>query len=196
MLHQFIFWICQKKAVPLQRISKHKLRMKTFIHCIILAVVLCLAVACDPGPVAPGPGTDSFPNEFAVADIPSEQMPSILADTVTPPSNPLAPADLNSYPTFVGVLTLLPCNFNNMNGKYVCGMQLVAPIQYINADNESFTYMSVYLLDCDTKMPVRFNHTMLTSCVVGDTILVTGTPKEISNGGALGLTMYYVQPQL
>ena len=174
---------------------KKKQYLCSEFHCIILAVVLCLAVACDPGPVAPGPGTDSFPNEFAVADIPSEQMPSILADTVTPPSNPMAPVDLSSYPTFVGVLTLLPCNFNNMNGKYVCGMQLVTPIQYINADNESFTYVSVYLLDSDTKMPVRFNHTMLTSCVVGDTILVTGTPKEISNGGALGLTMYYVQPQ-
>lgn len=166
--------------------------MKTFIHCIILAVVLCLAVACSPdGPILPG----GSPTEFVVYDVPSDQLPSILADTVTPPSNPLAPVDLSSYPTFVGVLTLLPCNFNNMNGKYVCGMQLVTPIQYINADNESFTYVSVYLLDCDTKMPVRFNHTMLTSCVVGDTILVTGTPKEISNGGALGLTMYYVQPQ-
>ena len=185
-------------AVDFQRVHNRKLlsRMKTIIHFITLATLLFLAVACDLGPVAPGLGTDSFPNEFAVADIPSEQMPSILADTVTPPSNPMAPVDLSSYPTFVGVLTLLPCNFNNMNGKYVCGMQLVTPIQYINADNESFTYVSVYLLDCDTKMPVRFNHTMLTSCVVGDTILVTGTPKEISNGGALGLTMYYVQPQL
>ena len=25
MLHQFIFWSCQKKAVPLQRISKIKI---------------------------------------------------------------------------------------------------------------------------------------------------------------------------
>ena len=180
----------------MQRISKHKLRMKTFIHCIILAVVLCLAVACDPGPVAPGSGTDSFPNEFAVADIPSEQMPSILADTVTPPSNPMAPVDLSSYPTFAGVLTLLPSEFNNIKGKYVCGIQLENPIQYINADEDIFTYTSIYLLDRETKTPIRFNHSMLRSCVVGDTIFVTGTPMEISNGGALGLTMYYVQPQL
>lgn len=169
--------------------------MKTFIHSLILAIVLCLAVSCDPGPIAPGPGTDSMVNQFAVANIPSEQMPSILADTVTPPSNPMAPVDLSSYPTFAGVLTLLPCDFNNIKGKYVCGIQMENPIQYINADEDIFTYTSIYLLDRETKTPIRFNHPMLKSCVVGDTIFVTGTPMEISNGKALGITMYYVQPQ-
>jgi hypothetical protein len=107
----------------------------------------------------------------------------------------MAPEDLSSYPTFAGVLTLLPCDFMNINGKYVCGIRLATPIQYISADEDTFSYTSIYLLDRDNLTPVRFNHPMLKSCVVGDTIFVTGTPMEISNGVALGLTMYFVQPQ-
>ena len=169
--------------------------MKTFIHCIILALVFCLAVACDPGPVAPGPGTDSFPNEFAVANIPSEQMPSILADTVTPPSNPMAPVDLSSYPTFIGTLQMFPANgFKNLNGQYFCGIELQAPIEVVVADFEANYYSSIYLLDCATEDLVRFDYPLLESCIVGDTILVTGVPKMVSEGVALGLTMYYVQP--
>lgn len=165
--------------------------MKHTIQILGFLLILVWVVACSPdGPFFPG-----SPTEFVVYDVPSDQMPSILADTVTPPSNPMAPEDLSSYPTFAGVLTLLPCDFNNIKGKYVSGIQLATPIQYTNTDNKSFTYTSVYLLDRDTKMPVRFDHAMLKSCVVGDMILVTGNPMEISNGGALGLTMYYVQPQ-
>ena len=64
-------------------------------------------VACSPneGP-APGWTPDDYlgsntpgslpPMEFATAAVPSTQMPSILADTVTPPANPMAPQDLSA----------------------------------------------------------------------------------------------------
>ena len=202
MLHQFIFWSCQKKAVPLQRISNNNWRMKTVLQNLATRMLLFLLwfvsivlmfIACSP--LAPGVPDAALPGEFATADVLSEQLPFILADTVTPPSNPMAPEDLSSYPTFAGVLTLLPCDFMNINGKYVCGIRLATPIQYISADEDTFIYTSIYLLDRDNLTPVRFNHPMLKSCVVGDTIFVTGTPMEISNGVALGLTMYFVQPQ-
>lgn len=177
------------KLLILQQISFQS--MKHTIHILGFLLILVWVVACSPdGPFLPG-----SPTEFVVYDVPSDQMPYILADTVTPPSNPMAPVDLSSYPTFAGVLTLLPSEFNNIKGKYVCGIQLENPIQYINADEDIFTFTSIYLLDRETKTPIRFNHSMLKSCVVGDTIFVTGIPMEISNGKALGLTMYYVQPQ-
>ena len=181
-------------AVDFQSVHNHKLlsRMKPLIHYITLSVVLCLAVACDSGSIG---SSDPVPlDKFTVASIPSGQLPSILADTVTPPSNPMAPADLSSYPTFAGVLTLLPFNYDNINLKYVSGIQLLKPISYEWVNNEIVTISTMYLLDNGIgKPPVRFDYPLLQSCVVGDTICVTGIPVELN--GALGIIMYYVQPQ-
>jgi hypothetical protein len=179
-------------AVDFQGVHNHKLlsRMKTFIRYITLSVVLLLAVACDPDGPAPDPGPF---HEFVVSPISSQLMPYVLADTVTPPSNPMAPGDLSSYPTFTGVLTLTPVDFDNIRPKYVCGMYLLKPISYKCGSGDVGTISTLHLLDRDSRMLIRFDHPMLQSCVVGDTILVTGTPVEI-NGG-LGITMYYVQPQ-
>ena len=157
--------------------------MKTFIHCIILAVVLCLAVACDPDSPSPDPGP---PTEFVVKDVPSDELPYFLADTVTPPSNPMAPEDLTKYPTFVGILQMFPLDgIKGLYGKYFCGIELLSPI--CGSDK-------LYLLGRSEQL-LRFDHPQLASCIVGDTIFVTGVPKMISYGKALGLKMLYVQPQ-
>lgn len=209
MLHQFIFWLYQKKAVPLQRISKHNLRMKTVTQNLLIRMVLfflglvslmLMLWACSPVPDSPN-FEDSIPSggnsyrEFAVADIPSDKLPYILADTVTPPSNPMAPEDLSSYPTYAGTLQIFAADaFNNLNGRYFCGIQLQTPIEIKLSDYETNCYSALYLLDNDSENLVQFDHPLLQSCVVGDTILVTGTPIQISDGIALGIAMRYVQP--
>ena len=213
MLHQFIFWLFQKKAVPLHRISNNNLRMKTVSQNLLIRMVLfffglvtivLMFMACSPNPPVSNPPTfeDYISNsggnsyrEFAVADIPSDKLPYILADTVTPPSNPMAPDDLSAFPTYAGTLQIFAADaFNNLNGRYFCGIQLQTPIEIKLSDYETNCYSALYLLDNDSENLVQFDHPLLQSCVVGDTILVTGTPVQISDGIALGIAMRYVQP--
>jgi hypothetical protein len=165
--------------------------------------LMLMFMACSPDPVFPdSPNFDDIPNsggtsyrEFAVADIPSEQLPFILADTITPPANPMAPEDLSAFPTYAGTLQIFAADaFNNLNGRYFCGIQLQTPIEVKLSDYETDCYSAIYLLDGDSKELVQFDHPLLQSCVVGDTILVTGTPVDISNGMAFGIAMRYVQP--
>ena len=209
MLHQFVFCVCQKKAVPLQRISKHKLRMKTVTQNLLIRMVfflfwlvslMLMFWACSPNP--PYPDYPNFDNhisngggtsyrEFAVADIPSDKLPYILADTITPPSNPMAPDDLSQYPTFVGTLQMFQISgIEDLRSQYFCGIRLHTPIMI-----DEYEYSIMYLLNYSSEVLTRFDHPMLESCVVGDTIYVTGEPKAISGGVALGVTMRYVQPK-
>ena len=205
MLHQFIFWLYQKKAVPLHRISNNNLRMKTVTQNLLIRMVLfffwfmsvmLIFWSCSPDLPAPsGPpfvnSGGSSNNEFAVADIPSGDIPYILADTITPPSNPMAPEDLSAFPTFVGTLQMFQLTgIDGLSGQYFCGIRLLTPIV-----GPSYSYSSLFLLDYGTERLTRFDHPMLESCVVGDTIYVTGEPKAISGGVALGVTMRYVQPK-
>lgn len=164
-----------------------------------ILILLCLLaiVACSPGgPALDGPTDSMLPAvNFATATVPSEQLPFILADTVTPPANPMAPEDLSSYPTYAGTLQIFAADaFNNLNGRYFCGIQLQTPIEIKLSDYETNCYSALYLLDNDSENLVQFDHPLLQSCVVGDTILVTGTPIQISDGIALGIAMRYVQP--
>ena len=208
MLHQFIFWLYQKKAVPLHRISNNNLRMKTVSQNLLIRMVLfffglvtivLMFMACSPNPPASDPPffedmtNSSGPSyrEFAVADIPSDKLPYILADTITPPSNPMAPDDLSQYPTFVGTLQMFQISgIEDLKGQYFCGIRLHTPIMI-----DRYEYYIMYLLNNSPEVLIRFDHPMLESCVVGDTIYVTGEPKAISGGLALGVTMRYVQPK-
>ena len=208
MLHQFIFWLFQKKAVPLHRISNNNLRMKQYLKIysfgwyysfLGLVSIVLMFMACSPN--SPGSNPPFFEDvtnssgpsnsEFVVADIPSHDIPYILADTITPPSNPMAPVDLSAFPTFVGTLQMFQLTgIDGLSGQYFCGIRLLTPIE-----GPSYIYYSLFLLDYRIERLTRFNHPMLESCVVGDTIYVTGEPKVICGGGALGLTMRYVQPK-
>ena len=165
---------------------------------ILFLLCLLAIVACSPG----GPAFDGGPTDsmlpavnFATATVPSEQLPFILADTITPPANPMAPEDLSAFPTYAGTLQIFAADaFNNLNGRYFCGIQLQTPIEVKLSDYETNCYSALYLLDNDSETLVQFDHPLLQSCVVGDTILVTGTPIQISDGIALGIAMRYVQP--
>lgn len=191
----------------MQRISKHKLRMKTVTQNLLIRMVfflfwfvslMLMFMACSPNP--PYPDYPNFDNhisngggtsyrEFAVADIPSDKLPYILADTITPPSNPMAPDDLSQYPTFVGTLQMFQISgIEDLKGQYFCGIRLHTPIMI-----DGYEYSIMYLLNYSFEVLTRFDHFMLESCVVGDTIYVTGEPKAISGGVALGVTMRYVQ---
>ena len=189
----------------MQRISKHKLRMKTVTQNLLIRIVfflfwlvsfMLMFMACSPDPPVPDSpiinnGSGSSNREFAVADIPSHDIPYILADTITPPSNPMAPEDLSAFPTFVGTLQMFQLTgIDGLSGQYFCGIRLLTPIE-----GPSYIYYSLFLLDYRIERLVRFDHPMLESCVVGDTIYVTGEPKAISGGVALGVTMRYVQPK-
>lgn len=208
MLHQFVFWLYQKKVVPLHRISNNNLRMKTVLQNLLTRILLSLLwfvsivlmfMACSPNPPASDPpffegmtnSGGSSNSEFAVADIPSHDIPYILADTITPPSNPMAPVDLSAFPTFVGTLQMFQLTgIDGLSGQYFCGIRLLTPIE-----GPSYIYYSLFLLDYRIERLVRFDYPMLESCVVGDTIYVTGEPKVICGGVALGVTMRYVQPK-
>ena len=208
MLHQFIFWLYQKKVLPLHRISNNNLRMKTVSQNLLIRMVLfffglvslmLMFMACSPNPPVSDPpffegatnSSGSSNSEFAVADIPSHDIPYILADTITPPSNPMAPVDLSAFPTFVGTLQMFQLTgIDGLSGQYFCGIRLLTPIE-----GPSYIYYSLFLLDYRIERLVRFDHPMLESCVVGDTIYVTGEPKVICGGVALGVTMRYVQPK-
>jgi hypothetical protein len=208
VLHQFIFLLYQKKVVPLHRISNNNLRMKTVSQNLLIRMVLfffglvtivLMFMACSPNPPASDPpffddatnSSGSSNREFAVADIPSHDIPYILADTITPPSNPMAPVDLSAFPTFVGTLQMFQLTgIDGLCGQYFCGIRLLTPIE-----GPSYIYYSLFLLDYRIERLVRFDHPMLESCVVGDTIYVTGEPKVICGGVALGVTMRYVQPK-
>jgi hypothetical protein len=211
VLHQFIFWSCQKKAVPLQRISHNNWRMKTVLQNLLTRMLLFLLwfvsvvlmfIACSPpttpggvSPNEPDAPAATFPVSFATAGVPSEQLPFILADTITPPANPMAPEDLSAFPTYAGTLQIFAADaFNNLNGRYFCGIQLQTPIEIKLSDYETNCYSALFLLDYETHKLIQFDHPFLQSCVVGDTILVTGTPVQISDGIALGIAMRYVQP--
>ena len=193
----------------MQRISKHNLRMKTVTQNLLIRMVLfflglvslmLMLWACSPVPPVSNPPTfeDYITNsggnsyrEFAVADIPSDKLPYILADTITPPSNPMAPVDLSAFPTFVGTLQMFQLTgIDGLSGQYFCGIRLLTPIE-----GPSYSYSTLFLLDYGIERLTRFDHPMLESCVVGDTIYVTGEPKAISGGVALGVTMRYVQPK-
>ena len=164
-----------------------------------LVSLMLMFWACSPNPPYDHPFFENLTNssggssnnEFAVADIPSGDIPYILADTITPPSNPMAPVDLSAFPTFVGTLQMFKlADIDGLSGQYFCGIRLLTPIE-----GPSYSYSSLFLLDYRIERLTRFNHPMLESCVVGDTIYVTGEPKAISGGLALGLTMRYVQPK-
>ena len=158
-----------------------------FLFLWFMSIVL-MFVACSPNDELE-PSVPISPVEFATDAVPSAQMPFILADTVTPPANPMAPEDLSAYPTFVGTLQILAAvNYSNLNGCYFCGVKLQSPIELWKM------YSTIYLLDQNSKELIHFNHPLLRSCVVGDTIFVTGTPMLISNGIALGVEMHFVQP--
>ena len=193
----------------MQRISKHNLRMKTVTQNLLIRMVfflfwlvslMLMFMACSPNP--PAPDYPNFDNnisngggtsyrEFAVADIPSHDIPYILADTITPPSNPMAPEDLSEFPTFIGTLQMFQlADIDGLSGQYFCGIRLLTPIE-----GPSYSYSTLFLLDYRIEVLTRFDHPMLESCVVGDTIYVTGEPKAISGGVALGVTMRYVQPK-
>lgn len=157
-----------------------------------MSVVLML-VSCSPN--SDGIGQSYSPVEFATASVPSKHMPFVLADTITPPDNPMAPEDLSSFPTYAGTLQLFSADaFNNLNGRYFCGILLQNPIEIKVSDYQTNCYSALYFLDDESKELVQFDHPLLASCVVGDTILVTGTPVQISEGIALGIEMHYVQP--
>ena len=103
----------------------------------------------------------------------------------------MAPVDLSAFPTFVGTLQMFQLTgIDGLSGQYFCGIRLLTPIE-----GPSYIYYSLFLLDYRIERLVRFDHPMLESCVVGDTIYVTGEPKVISGGVALGVTMRYVQPK-
>ena len=166
-------------------------RMLFFLFWFVSIVLMFFA--CSP--YAPGAPDAAFPVSFATASVPSEQLPFILADTITPPANPMAPEDLSAFPTYAGTLQIFAADaFNNLNGRYFCGIQLQNPIEIKLSDYETNCYSALYLLDNDSENLVQFDHPLLQSCVVGDTILVTGTPVQISEGIALGIAMRYVQP--
>lgn len=164
--------------------------MKGFSRLLLLLVIISFVAACDSGPNIVGGANDGSMREFTVSDVPSDQMPYILADTITPPSNPMVPEDLSSLPTFVGTLQMFQINgIDDLAGQYFCAITLYPPIS-----SRAYSYSNLYLLDYGTENLVRFDHSMLQPCVVGDTIYVTGEPKVIAGGLALGVTMRFVQP--
>ena len=188
MLHQFIFWSCQKKAVPLQRISKHKLRMKIVSQNLLLRMILfifwfmsivCIFIACDPGD--PHFFSPSSPEGFVTglgslgnSTQNKEERDRILKDTITPPNNPMyeVPYIPETF-TFRGVLQL-----EYFMGELYCVMRTMR--------NDYF------MIDNGIKYFYRLDNPLLKDYAVGDTIIVTAKPMKLLDD--FSLATYYVQP--
>lgn len=188
MLHQFIFWLYQKKAVPLQRISKHKLRMKIVSQNLLLRMILfilwfmsivCIFIACDP--VDPHFFSPSSPEGFVTglgslgnSTQNKEERDRILKDTITPPNNPMyeVPYIPETF-TFRGVLQL-----EYFMGELYCVMRTMR--------NDYF------MIDNGIKYFYRLDNPLLKDYAVGDTIIVTAKPMKLLDD--FSLATYYVQP--
>ena len=183
MLHQFLFWSCQKKAVPLQRISnKNIMCMKTFrlqlIFLLLWFVSLMLMLySCSPGVDLPASSPDDgISGSIVDFDSPTDfSISSVLADTVTPPNNPMAPGNPSSYLSVKGKLGL-----NTFSGQY-----------YATVRAQNNTY---FLLDATTHSFIRFDYYLLTPFAVGEEIIVTGKLYKFTDSNTLGITIDFVQP--
>ena len=188
MLHQFIFWSCRKKVVPLQRISKYKLRMKIVSQNLLLRMILfilwfisivCIFIACDPGdphffsPSSPEgfvTGLGSLGNSVQN----NEERNRVLKDTITPPNNPMheVPYIPGTY-AFRGVLQL-----EYFMGELYCVMRTI--------------HNDYFMIDSGIKYFYRLDNPLLENYAVGDTVIVTARPMKLLDD--FSLATYYVQP--
>jgi hypothetical protein len=188
MLHQFIFWSYQKKAVPLQQKSKQILRMKIVLQNLLVRMVLFvlwfmsivfMCIAC--GPDSHGVVDYLSPNDFVTglgsfgsSTQNKEERDRILKDTITPPNNPMyeVPYIPETF-TFRGVLQL-----EYFMGELYCVMRTM--------QNDYF------MIDNGIKYFYRLDNPLLKNYAVGDTIIVTARPMKLLDD--FSLATYYVQP--
>ncbi len=190
MLHQFIFWSCQKKAVPLQQNSKHNLRMKIVSQNLLVRMILfvlwfmsvvCIFIACAPvdqhfdsPPLSPEDfvsGSDFLGSSFGQN---TEDRDRVLKDTITPPNNPMheVPYIPGTY-AFRGVLQL-----EYFMGELYCVMRTI--------------HNDYFMIDSGIKYFYRLDNPLLENYAVGDTIIVTAIPMKLLDD--FSLATYYVQP--
>lgn len=156
------------------------MRMKTFrlqlIFLLLWFVSLMLMLySCSPG-ISPCPPTDDIPGTIIDLNSPTDfAISSILADTVTPPSNPMAPDDMSSYLSVRGTLGL-----NTFRGEY-----------YATIRTQNNTY---FLLDATAHSFIRFSYHLLSPFTVGEEIIVTGKLYKFTDSNTLGITIDFVQP--
>ena len=157
------------------------MRMKTFrlqlLFLLLWFVSLMLMLySCSPSPILPNSPTDDIPGTIIDLNSPTDfAMSSIVADTVTPPSNPMAPDDMSSYLSVQGTLGL-----NTFRGEY-----------YATIRTQNNTY---FLLDATAHSFIRFSYHLLSPFTVGEEIVVTGKLYHMYSSNTLGLTTYFVQP--
>ena len=189
MLHQFIFWSCQKKAVPLQQNSKHNLRMKIVSQNLLLRMILfilwfmsivCIFIACNPGDQhfnSPSLSPEGFVTglgSFGSSTQNKEERDRVLKDTITPPNNPMheVPYIPGTY-AFRGVLQL-----EYFMGELYCVMRTI--------------HNDYFMIDSGIKYFYRLDNPLLENYAVGDTIIVTAKPMKLLDD--FSLATYYVQP--
>ena len=188
MLRQFIFWSCRKKVVPLQRISKQNLPMKTVSQNLLLRMILfilwfmsivCIFIACDPGD--PHFFSPSSPEGFVTglgslgnSTQNKEERDRILKDTITPPNNPMheVPYIPGTY-AFRGVLQL-----EYFMGELYCVMRTI--------------HNDYFMIDSGIRYFYRLDNPLLENYAVGDTVIVTAKPMKLLDD--FSLATYYVQP--
>lgn len=155
--------------------------MKTFrlqlIFLLLWFVSLMLMLySCSPGPFAPADSPDGIPGSIVDLNSPTDfSISSVLADTVTPPNNPMAPGNPSSYLSVKGKLGL-----NTFSGQY-----------YATVRAQNNTY---FLLDATTHLFIRFDYYLLTPFAVGEEIIVTGKLYKFTDSNTLGITIDFVQP--
>ena len=192
MLHQFIFWSFQKKAVPLHRILNNNLRMKIMSQNLLVRIclfflwfmsVVCIFIACapvdqpfasPPSPLSPEDYVSEIGNNATSSSQNKEERDRVLKDTITPPSNPMY--ELPYIPgtfTFRGVLQLY-----YFMGELYCVMRAI--------------HNDYFIIDSDIQYFYRLDHPLLENYAVGDTVIVTAKPMKLLDD--FSLATYYVQP--
>lgn len=164
------------------RNCKSFVRSAVFILCVSIGMVSCSKLP------------DDLPSTaiLVIAPLSEKEYHTLWADTITPPSNPLAPAHHDSLVTVKGSLHLDGLRWSSNNELYAC---IYSGINTYNLMTRTVLSGSINLqfwqLDAPMLQP-GFAGMTDTICV-GDTIAVTGYPYSLFNHTATALDVRFVQ---
>ena len=164
LLHKSKICIYQKKAVTLQRQTKHRKVMKrvpVFLVCwlVVLSIVSCASQSNNPLE----PASFDYDTRVLVRSVTN-------LDTITPPNNPLhpLPTEAQDLPCFYGYLDL---------ARYADNRRYCALIGVVDESKNVY-----FLTDSDNGL-FRYDSPLVADCRVGELLYVRGhlTQEPVGN---------------
>lgn len=157
-----------------------------------IGVIICVLI----GMVSCARGPEKLPDTalLVIAPLSDSEYRSLWADTITPPSNPLAPALNDSMVTIRGSLHLdgLPWSAND-ELLYACIYSLTHTYYLMTPKIIGGEEVKIHFWQFDAPMLQPGYAGMTDTICVGDTIAVTGCPYSLFNRTATALDVRFVQ---